>query len=443
MRSTFSNRHIWKIAYPIILGSIAQNIISVTDTAFLGRVGETALAASAIGGVFYLVMVMIGFGFGIGTQIVIARRDGEGKQKEIGPTLEHAMLFLAGLAILLTAAYGFFGKGLMGAILQSDAVMAETQKYLGIRSWGIILAFIQVAFRSFFVGIGHTAVITRVTIVMAVVNVVLDYVLIFGKFGFPEMGIRGAALASLIAEVAGTIQLFIYTFRRIDYRKYHLFKLSPFDGVMFKRLLSTSTPMMIQHFVSLGSWFVFFLMVEKMGEHDLAVSQIMRSVYILVLLPLWGFAATTNTLVSNLLGQGKTDEVFPLIVKVLKLCLGVMLPFVAVSVAFPEVMVRIYTSDVAMIADSARVLVIISPAALVLALAFVVFSAVSGTGKTMVSLIIEIVVLSLYMLATFLIVKLWKAPIEVVWTVEYVYGAFLALFSWIYLRRGKWTEAKV
>ena len=84
MNSKLSNKRIWTIAYPIILGSIAQNIISVTDTAFLGRVGEVALVAAAIGGIFYLAIIMLGWGFGIGTQIIVARRMGENRPGEVG-----------------------------------------------------------------------------------------------------------------------------------------------------------------------------------------------------------------------------------------------------------------------------------------------------------------------------------------------------------------------
>ena len=83
MRTKVKYKEIWKIAYPIILGSIVQNIISVTDTAFLGRVGEIELGAAAIGGVFYLTLIMLGFGFSIGTQIIVARRYGENKNNEI------------------------------------------------------------------------------------------------------------------------------------------------------------------------------------------------------------------------------------------------------------------------------------------------------------------------------------------------------------------------
>ncbi len=95
-----SYKRIWSIAYPIILGSVAQNLINVTDTAFLGRVGEVALGASAIGGMFYLVFINLGLGFGTGAQIIIARRFGEGDKKMVGKTFDHALYFMLPLSIL-------------------------------------------------------------------------------------------------------------------------------------------------------------------------------------------------------------------------------------------------------------------------------------------------------------------------------------------------------
>ena len=83
-KTQITYNRIWQVAYPIILGSIAQNILNFTDTVFLGRLGEIALGAGAIGGLFYLAVIMLGLGFGTGAQIIIARRLGEGRFSDIG-----------------------------------------------------------------------------------------------------------------------------------------------------------------------------------------------------------------------------------------------------------------------------------------------------------------------------------------------------------------------
>ncbi len=117
MDNKITYRRIWNIAWPIILGSVAQNIITVTDTAFLGRVGEVALGASAIGGIFYLAVIMLGWGFAIGTQIIVSRRYGEGNVGQIGAVIEHALYFLIPISIILFLLMHFFADYFLGFIL--------------------------------------------------------------------------------------------------------------------------------------------------------------------------------------------------------------------------------------------------------------------------------------------------------------------------------------
>ena len=98
----YTNKEIWNVSYPIFLGLLAQNIINVTDTAFLGRVGEVELGASAMGGLFYICVFTIAFGFSTGSQIMIARRNGEGRFRDVGPVM------MQGCAFLLILAVGLF-----------------------------------------------------------------------------------------------------------------------------------------------------------------------------------------------------------------------------------------------------------------------------------------------------------------------------------------------
>ena len=98
--ATYSYKQIWKVAYPILISLVMEQMIGMTDAAFLGRVGEVELGASAIAGVYYTVIFMIGFGFSIGSQIIIARRNGEGNYAETGNIFYHGVCFLLGLAVL-------------------------------------------------------------------------------------------------------------------------------------------------------------------------------------------------------------------------------------------------------------------------------------------------------------------------------------------------------
>jgi putative MATE family efflux protein len=434
---------IWKIAYPIILGSIAQNLLNVTDTAFLGRVGAVELGAAAIGGIYYFVIIMLGWGFGVGTQIIVARRNGEGTHSEIGRTVDHGFYFLIPMAIIMFSIMKYLSGGILATIVQSDDIRGATEAYIDYRSYGVFFAFINVLFRAFYVGIGRTQVITYTTSIMALVNIVMDYLLIFGRFGFPEMGIAGAALASVIAEVTALGFFIVYTRFFFNTKPYALFHFRKFDPTLYLRIIRVSLPMMAQNFLSLAAWLTFFLLVEKMGEKELAVSNIIRSFYMVLMIPMWGFASATNTLVSFLIGGNRKEEVMSLVYKIMVLCLTGVGAMVLLGTLMPSLAIRVYTNDPGLVTSAMPLVYVINAAALLLSTAFIFFNGVSGTGKTNVSFIIEVIVVLIYLSYTWFIVMVLKSNIMVVWASECLYAFLLALLSFIYLKKGKWQESAV
>ena len=159
-------------------------------------------------------------------------------------------------------------------------------------------------FRAFFVGTTQTKTLTLNSVVMVLSNVVFNYILIFGKFGFPQLGIAGAAIGSSLAELVSAIFFIIYTWKRIDCKKYALNILPKFQSRTLKRILNVSVWTMIQNFVSLSTWFMFFLFVEHLGERSLAIANIIRNVSGIPFMVAMAFAATCGSLVSNLIGAG-------------------------------------------------------------------------------------------------------------------------------------------
>ena len=443
LKTSVKYKEIWKIAYPIILGSIVQNIISVTDTAFLGRVGEIELGAAAIGGVFYLTIIMLGFGFSIGSQIIVARRFGENNNKQVGVVIEHSHYFLIVLAILIIAVMQWAMHPIFDAVLESEDIKSASVSYFQYRVFGLFFAFINFGFRAFYIGIARTRIITWTTIFMALTNVFFDYALIFGNFGFPELGISGAAIASVIAELSAMIFFIFFTLKFVDLKFFNLFRFKKFDIAILKRILTVAFPMMMQNFISFTGWFFFFLFVEKMGERPLAISNVIRSIYVVMLIPIWGFTSATNTLVSFLIGRERKDEVISLILKILKICITGVTGLVLLNMIFPEVILSIYTNNQILIQEALPSLYIVSIAALFLTVGFVIFSGVSGTGMTKVSFLIETSVIVFYVLYTYIMVNLKSPKIEFVWTVEIFYGGIIAVISFLYLKYGKWQNKKI
>ncbi len=443
MKTEVSYNRIWQVAYPIILGSIAQNIMIFTDTAFLGRVGDIALGASALGGLFYLAVVMLGFGFGTGVQIIVARRFGENNLKAIGSVLIHSLLFLLVMAFFSFLLLRYGSDYILQAAVKSQEVYLATLEFLRIRAFGIFLAFINIIFRAFYVGLTKTKVITYTTLVMAAVNIVLDYLFIFGIAGFPEMGVKGAALASVCAEVSGMLFFVFYTLKTIQPEAYDLFDFSTLSFSRLKHIFNISIPMMLQQFVSLSVWFGFFLFVEKLGEQSLAVSNIIRSIYMIIMVPVWGFSTATNSLVSYLIGMKKTDEVMSLIYKTVLMCFALILLPVSLTVLFPSAFMHIYTNDPGLIALGIPVMYVVSLGGMFVSIGFVFFSGVSGAGMTKTSLVIELIVLVFYLFYTYFMINYVGVDVAGAWTAEILYGLLMILISWPYMISGRWKNAQV
>ena len=253
----YTNKDILKISYPIILSLFAQTFINVIDTAFLGHVSEIALGASAMGGLFYFCIYTLAFGYSIGTQIVIARRNGEGNYAQIGPTAIQGIFFLLLMALVLFVFTHIYGAPIMRIINSSDKIFYATMEFLDYRIYGFFFSFAGVIFRALYIGITKTKVLTINAFVMALTNIILDYALIFGHWGFPAMGIKGAAIASVIAEATSLCFLVAYTYIAVDFKKYGFTHFRSFDLKLLLRILKISSFTMLQHFIIMRTFFFF------------------------------------------------------------------------------------------------------------------------------------------------------------------------------------------
>ena len=253
MKSSVKNKAIWLIAYPIIFGNLAQTLITLTDTAFLGRVSNIALGASMMAGIYYYVYSTLAWGFAIGIQIIVARRLGEKRLERIGVIFEHGLVFVLSLSILLFLIQHFCTAGILEKIIQSPNIYAAAMEYMDYRHYGIIFVCFNFLFRALYIGLSNTKVISFSTALMAAVNIFLDYALIFGKLGFPEMGIGGAALASVCAEISALIFFTGYTIIKLPLKTYMLFYFHKLEGWLMVSILKLAFPTMIQKLLSFGT----------------------------------------------------------------------------------------------------------------------------------------------------------------------------------------------
>ena len=348
----YTNRNILKITLPVLVSLLMEQLVGLTDTIYLGHYGDgrTELAASALAGVFYLVVFMLGFGFSVGAQVLIARRNGEGRLHEIGPVFMQGSLFLLLLAALLFALSRLCAEGLFSLLVEQQAVRRAAVDYLDWRVWGFFFSFAAAMFRALYVGTTRTRILTANSVVMVLTNVVLNYLLIFGRCGLPELGIAGAAIASVAAEAVSVLFFLLYTRLRFDWRRYRLFRFGGVDLRLLGHILSISVWVMLQEGMAFLSWFLFFVCIERLGTDQLAVTNMVRSIGSVVFLFVNAFASTASSLVSNLIGAGHTEEVRPLCRRMTRLCFSFVVPLALLIALFPERVLGFYSDDARLVA---------------------------------------------------------------------------------------------
>lgn len=440
----YTYRDIWKVCLPIMLGLLTQNVMQITNTIFLGRVGEVEFGASGLAGIYYYAFFMLGFGFSIGAQIMIGRRNGERNYDQIGTIVIQSMMFLLFFAALLYGASNMFSKYGLSVLIKSPLVYEAASEYLGWRTFGFFFAAVNIMFRAFYVGIARTSVLTLNAAVMTVVNIIFDYLLIFGNFGMPKLGIAGAGMASVLAEISSIIFFTIYTLRTVDLKKYGFHKMK-FQFSVVRRILSISIFTMIQYAISSSTWFIFFLAIENHGERALAITNIVRTFYMMYFIPMNSLSTTANTLVSNTIGAGKYDEVLSLIKRICLLNLAIVVVMGIITMLKAEFWISLIASDndLSLVRETVTPLLVLILALPICSLGTVLFNSISGTGNTRTALVFESITIAFYVLAMYIIIIHNQASVAVCWTVEYVYWGGLMILSFLYLTRGKWQNKSI
>jgi Na+-driven multidrug efflux pump len=224
---------------------------------------------------------------------------------------------------------------------------------------------------------------------------------------------------------------------------YNLFRFSRPDFEIIRHTLGLSIFIMFQYLISLGGWFVFFMFVEKLGERQLAASNIIRSLYIALMIPAWALGSAVNTLVSNSLGQNKPERVLPTIRKVSLLSLLIVGFFIMTGILFARPLISVYTSDVLLVDATIPVFYVIAGAIFLFSFASILFNGVLGTANTNMGFFIEAVTIIFYLFTAWLLAIKLQRQVQVVWMAEYVYMIIMGGLSFLYLESGKWKGKKI
>ena len=256
------------------------------------------------------------------------------------------------------------------------------------------------------------------------------------------MGIAGAGLASTIAEIVAFFVFVAYMFWDKKTRLYQLFKLPNIDLELIKVQLKIGAPIVAQAVVGLGSWFVFFGIVENLGERELAITNLVRMVYLVLSIPCWGFASGINTLVSNFIGQQKRIAVLPIIWKTSKICFLFTMVLTLPVVLFPEHILYplLGSEDMSLITEARPIFYVLLGILGLFSIGGVYFNGLAATGATYYGLKIQTFCAIAYLIYIYVVVEFSNGGLEWAWASEIFYWIIMLGLTVNYLRSKKWHE---
>lgn len=434
---------ILSVAVPLMVSSFIQSIVLITDSSFISRYSTEAFDAVGNGGLIYITLFMALAGMGDGAQILIARRIGENNTSSIGRIFGSSILTHLFLALTLFMIIQFVMPDLIKMYSAHQDIAKLQGDYISIRGVALFFAMISLSIQAFFFAHGKTWVVMLSALITAGSNVLLDYVLIFGEMGFPEMGLKGAALASTLADGAGMVTLCFFLYFSKERKQYALFKHISYNLESIKELFKVGSPLMFQGFVALATWTVFFTWIEQMGKFELTVSQNIRSIYFLAFVPMWGFAGTTKTYVSQYIGRGDFKSIKTIQKRIQLLTMIFLFLFFHGAIFYPDQLIGMINPEQEYIDKSADILRFIGISILMFGLFSVYFHTINGSGNTQVTFAIEVISVLVYLIGSYLFIKIFELDIYWIWSVEYIYFATMGILSVLYLKFFDWKNKKI
>lgn len=433
-----SYKEIFRISGPLILGNIAWTFNGVFDTIFVGNLGKVELDAIGFASVFYSVLFMMGFSFTRGTQLLIARRMGELNKREVGNIFDNTIITLSAVSLALFVLIKIFSHEILTFMLHNDDIITACDEFLNYRMWGLVPSYLSFIFIAFYSGIGRTQVLSFSILLMTVMNIFLNYGLVYGKFGLPEFGIGGSGLATSISEALAIGVMFLGTLYKGRKKEFFIFQFKKFDTALLQQMIKISFPLMLQALIAVGGWLIFFARIEtSLGKDALAVSSIYRQLILFFTIPTWSLGSTCNTIISNLVGQQNYAEIPVAVRRISIVSFGFALFSCLVIFLFPDFCIGIFINKFdsqSLLPIAKESLPVIFGIFLLMSFANIVFNGVISVGDIFIALGIEVVVVVLYIGYFIVILSQPWASLTWVWTAEWVYWITMFVGSILFFR---------
>lgn len=439
LRVNLSYRQIFSLASPITISILIPQLNILINSIFLGALSKEALANGGITAIYYLVFAISGTSLNNAMQTVFSRYAGSGRVSAFPSIMNQGILLGFALSLLYMIFTWLLAPGILKTFTD-PASFHEEMGFLNIRILGLPFLFLFQIGNAFLVASLNSRLLIFGFVIQAFVNIILDYLLIFGNHGFPKMGFNGAAVASVFAEAMGMISVFFVLAVTGLKSKYRLLGSLSYHKPLFHRVLRVSIPLIFQNFVSIATWLAFFLMIESKGINAKAISNTLRSVFGIAGIFIWAFASTTNVMVSNLLGQGRQDQIEKLVLRISMISLLFSLIFVFLLNAYPALFFRLFNQDEAFVQEAVPVGRMVSLGLISMSFASIWFNAVTGTGKTRANLIIEIICVFCYIPYTWYVLLYRYQSLALAWSNELIYWTVMFLLAFAYMKSGRWKS---
>jgi putative MATE family efflux protein len=333
---------LWAISLPLVFVELGEMVVHVTDTVLLAHVGQAELGAVALGDVVLELAVVPALGLVEAVQIVVARRAGQERLHDLRRAFVRGMFLIGLVSVAAALSIVLLAPALASGLAGSAGVADRLASFLRIAAVGIVFETASLGLGALCVGLGRTRILLGATAVLVVTNLTLDSVLIFGRFGFPALGIEGAAIGSALAEVAAFGVLAAYFLRNL--KIWPMRERASGDGLT-RSLFDTAWPVSLEAALDTARWLFFFLVMAQLGEEALAASSIVYACYAAFTIPAVGFAETACSLVSHLVGRRETAGV-PALIRQLNRRAGLLtLPLLVLAVLAPDILLTVFGGE--------------------------------------------------------------------------------------------------
>ncbi len=353
-----SYKKIIKLGFPVVLTFLSYHILGITDLLMIGKLGRDAIAAVGIAlSVYYLYTGPVETFFNSAT-ILMSHAFGRNNTDLLRKYFFHEIVFaiLGAVVGVIIAVPLFFSLHLY---TENKAIIETAGIYLIISIFSLFPYLMTVVINRFFMSIQKNRSIAVVSNITVLLNIILNYVFIFGKFGIPSYGVAGAAIATFLSRCIQLLLNYILLVREFKKRGMSL-KVPALERSIFKLILKKGIPLAQTSLVEFGSWTVFTGMISRLGTTSMAAHEIALKIKDVGYLIIWSYGVVTTTLVGEACGKGEYETGIQICRKIAKLTVGFMLFFGIAIFIFPEVFIRLFTSDTAVISTGKSILRVIA-----------------------------------------------------------------------------------